>query len=74
LESNHKVIRITDESRGALARFGKPPGKPQVETVVQVDISEQWRDHAIDTKDNFEFERQIEFSRSNLLLDMRRKG
>jgi hypothetical protein len=29
--------------------------------------------HAIDTKDNFEFERQIEFSRSNLLLDMRRK-
>ena len=30
--------------------------------------------HAIDTKDNFEFERQIEFSRSNSLLDMRRKG
>jgi hypothetical protein len=30
-------------------------------------------EHAIDTKDNFEFERQIEFSRSNSLLDMRRK-
>ena len=29
--------------------------------------------HAIDTNDNFEFERQIEFSRSNLLIDMRRK-
>ncbi|MFA5923749.1 MAG: patatin-like phospholipase family protein [Methylococcaceae bacterium] len=28
---------------------------------------------AIDTKDNFEFERQVEFSRSNSLLDMRRK-
>ena len=29
--------------------------------------------HAIDTKDNFEFERQIEFSRSNSLLDRGRK-
>ena len=29
--------------------------------------------HAIDTKDNFEFERQIEFSRSSSLLDRGRK-
>jgi hypothetical protein len=28
---------------------------------------------AIDAIDNFEFERQIEFSRSNSLADMRRK-
>jgi hypothetical protein len=41
---------------------------------VKVNIGKQGTYHAIDTKDNFEFERQIEFSRSNSLLDMRRKG
>ena len=34
---------------------------------------EKWRNYAIDTKENFEFERQISFCRSNLLIDMRRK-
>ena len=47
---------------------------PFIEDQVQKYISQQRTDHAIDTKDNFEFERQIEFSRSNSLLDMRRKG
>ncbi len=41
---------------------------------MQIQISQQRTYRAIDTKDNFEFERQIEFSRSNSLLDMRRKG
>jgi len=29
--------------------------------------------HPIDTKDNFEFEREITLSRSNIILDLRRK-
>jgi hypothetical protein len=40
---------------------------------MQVDVRQQRTDHAMYTKDNFEFERQIPLYRADSLLDMRRK-
>ena len=36
-------------------------------------VGQERRNYAIDTKDNFEFERQIALCRSASLVDMRRK-
>jgi len=47
--------------------------QPFIEYIVQKQITEHGADYAIDTKENFEFERQISFCRSNSLIDMRRK-
>jgi len=38
-----------------------------------VEFAPWGRRHAIDTKDNFEFERQIAFCRTHSLVDMRHK-
>jgi hypothetical protein len=46
LKTGHKVVRIANKPCGTHAGFSKPSGKPQVKTVVQVNISEQWRNYA----------------------------
>ena len=37
------------------------------------EVGEQRREHAMDTKNNFEFERQIALNRSDTMLDLRLK-
>jgi hypothetical protein len=46
---------------------------PLILNIVQVDIRQEWRYHAIDAKDNFEFERQVALCRIRSVLDLRRK-
>ncbi len=36
--SVYKIIRVANESSVTHADFGKPPGKTQIETIVQIDI------------------------------------
>ena len=73
------LITIKHSIPGQAAPTGGNPQSsksPIQHNTTQIDKSYplcKGRDHAIDTKDNFEFERQIEFSRSNLPVDMRRK-
>jgi hypothetical protein len=51
------------------------PFVPVLLLALEADSRRPKRDrYAIDTKENFEFERQISFCRSNSLIDMRRKG
>ena len=40
---------------------------------MQVNVRQQWREHATYTKDNFEFERRIALNRTLRIVDMRRK-
>jgi len=73
LEVHHKVIRKPRQARLALAH---PRGlllEPEVKHIVQVDICQDRADHAMDAKDNFEFERLIPLRRSDSVLDLRHK-
>jgi hypothetical protein len=40
---------------------------------MQVDVGQQAAEHAMDTKDNFEFERVVALRRSESVLDLRLK-
>jgi hypothetical protein len=40
---------------------------------VQIDVGQQRTDHAMDAKDNFEFERRVALCRTQSVLDFRRK-
>jgi hypothetical protein len=40
---------------------------------VGAQVSAAWTRHAVDTKDNFEFERQVALRRSDSMLDLRLK-
>ncbi len=42
LEAHHKIIRVADDNYIALRDFLAPSLHPEVEHVVQVDVSEQW--------------------------------
>jgi hypothetical protein len=48
-------------------------GAEQTLHAVERDVGEQGRDHALNTKGNFCFERSIQGWRSHSVLDLRRK-
>jgi len=66
----HKIIGVPDQF-SQLAT----PRRPDPIQFIQVDIGQQWRDHAPYTKGNFQFERTVaEWRERYSLLDLRRKS
>jgi hypothetical protein len=51
----------------------KVPRHPRVERVMQVDVGEQRRDHSLNAKGNFRFDRTVVDWCSGFVLDLRRK-
>ena len=45
LKADHKVIGIPDQTCPTFTRLNKPSCKPQVKTVVEIDIGQQWRNN-----------------------------
>ena len=68
-----KIVSITAEINLAFAMHLNLFFKPHIQRIMEIQVGKERGNYAIDTKDNFEFERQIEFDRSNSLVDMRRK-
>ena len=69
--------RIVSETHQVAPAPQVPPDylvKPSVEHLVQVDVAEQGRKHALNAKGNFRFERQIVAWRERPMIDLRRKG
>jgi hypothetical protein len=74
LESHDGVICESDYHHLALRMLPAPDVHPEIETVVQVNIREERRNHSPYTKGNFEFERVVRGWRTRSpLLDLRRK-
>jgi hypothetical protein len=72
-EDQRRVIGIADEARRATQPRSNLAFEPLVQHVVQVDIGQQRRNYATDTKGNFVFDRTVTLDRSQSVLDMRRK-
>jgi hypothetical protein len=62
------IVRVTLKPD---ARIG--PSHPQIERIVHEQIGQQRTHHAMDTKDNFVFERRIRLRRAVAILDLRRE-
>src|SRR5262245_44125820 len=74
LEAHHKIVSEPDEVGLSLALRLEPLLEPQIENKVQVDISQQRAEYALNAKDNFQFERKIfDWRRHHCVLDLRRK-
>jgi hypothetical protein len=64
----HGVVGVPGEPDA-----GQMPRHPEIERVMQKQIGEQRRDHALNAKDNFRFERTIIGWRGWGVLDLRHK-
>jgi hypothetical protein len=73
LKGVDQVVGVPDALRTATEMGRLNRLKPLVPHGMQIDIRQDRRRHAIGTKDNFEFERQIPPCRSDSLGDLRRK-
>ena len=52
LKPDHEIIGVADENHVALRHFLAPDLCPQVENVMQVNVSQQWREDCLNAKDN----------------------
>ena len=73
LEADNRVVRIAHDNHLARRLTSPPLTNPEIVDVVQVDIREQRRNHALNAKDNFRFERTIIGWRGWGVLDLRHK-
>jgi hypothetical protein len=65
---DHRIIGITRKRT-----LREVSLHPCVKRIVHEQIHQHRADHAMDAKDNFEFERQISLCRSDSVLDLRHK-
>jgi hypothetical protein len=73
LEAQQPIIGIADRERFPSQARLHLFLEPHVQHMVQVDVGQQRADYAIDTKGNFEFEREVRLDRSVSVIDLRRK-
>jgi hypothetical protein len=73
LEARHDVVSVAHDDHLARGLSLAPLRRPEVKDVVQKNVGQQRRRHAMDTKGNFEFERRVALQRTRLVLDLRRK-
>ena len=72
-EAHDTVVRVADDDDISFRRPVSPLVRPEIEDVVQVDIGQERRGHALNAKDNFRFERTIIGWRGWGVLDLRHK-
>ena len=76
VDQDHQIVcepRIFDIGVLAIAR-DLPRSLQHPIHLIEVEVAEQGRDHSLNAKGNFRFERTIMDWRSGFVLDLRRKG
>ena len=61
LESQDRVVGVAHDNHCPPCVLGAPRLHPEVEGVVEIDISQQGRDDGLNAKDNFEFDRAVRY-------------
>ena len=72
-KADHHIIGVAHDDDVATGVMFAPVVDPEIEDIMEKDVSQQGRNHTTDTKGNFVFERQFALSRLDSVLDMRRK-
>jgi hypothetical protein len=65
LKPHHQIVRVADNNHLPARHFPPPCFHPKVENVVKIHIGQQRRNDSPNAKDNFEFERRLQFRRKS---------